>query len=34
MEIGTRKINDDIFELYEMTYIINTLGQPFDIEVQ
>ena len=29
-----RKINDDIFELYEMNYIINTLGHPFDNEVQ
>ena len=34
MKIGMRKINDDIFELHEMNYIINTLGQPFDIEVQ
>ena len=34
MEISMSCINDDIFELYEMNYIINTLGQPFDIEVQ
>ena len=27
-------INDDIFELHEMNYIINTLGQPFDNEAQ
>ena len=27
-------INDDIFELHEMNYIINTLGQPFDIKAQ
>ena len=27
-------INDDIFELYEKMNIINTLGQPFDNEVQ
>ena len=34
MEIGTSCINDDIFELHEMNYIINTLGQPFDNEAQ
>ena len=34
MEISMSVINDDIFELHEMNYIINTLGQPFDIEVQ
>ena len=34
MEIGISIINNDIFELHEMNYIKNTLGQPFDIEVQ
>ena len=34
MKIGESSINDDIFELHEMNYIINTLGQPFDNEVQ
>ena len=34
MEISMSCINDDVFELQEMNYIINTLGQPFDIKAQ
>ena len=34
MEIDMSVINDDIFELNEIIYIANTLGQPLDNEGQ